>query len=229
MCCLRVCHSLTRTVMRLALLVSVITTAFAFAAAQNLITNGSFEMPRIVSPEQARPFWSSTTPGIPGWRVTAGSVEVVATNWSPHYDGSQSLDLNGWQPGEMAQDVSIPAPGQYLLRFAMSANTYRIPNEVRSMLVKLGNLYTGSFTFDPTTHPGHALNNMKWDVHCVAIGVPTAGTYTLSFTSTFTTGYGYDTGPVIDAVSLTPVPEPTTAVLFGTGLASVLALRRRKR
>lgn len=210
---------------QLALAVIAVATLLGSAWAQNLVQNGSFEQPDIGSLNWRSYFAGSAD--IPGWRVTRESVDVTARYWSPHYDGKQSLDLNGYRPGGIAQDIYISTSGLYLLQFAMSCNPHYAMDVVHTMQVALGDVYSGSFSFDPRAHPGHSPSSMKWDLHSVTLFIPTPGTYTLSFVST-SFAYPAD-GPALDAVSLSPVPEPASLAVLGTGLFGLLTLRRRKR
>jgi len=71
-----------------------------------------------------------------------------------------------------------------------------------------------------------------WQTHTRIVNL-NAGVYRLQFESLETrTGQplgsnGY--GPAIDDLSVEIVPEPASMVALGTGLASLLALRRRRR
>src|SRR5262249_45650825 len=79
-------------------------------AQDNLLVNGSFELPVVPSGADIR-----TLRGVdelPGWRITRGSVDVVpAPFWQPAPgEGSQSLDLVGVGAGTIEQTFAT-APG----------------------------------------------------------------------------------------------------------------------
>lgn len=82
--------------------------------------NGSFEDP--VTTAGITLFYTGQE--IPGWRVEAGTIEILQdTLWHPAGDGFQSIDMVGiGVRGAMAQDVSFENAGRYHISFELSKN-----------------------------------------------------------------------------------------------------------
>jgi Protein of unknown function (DUF642) len=80
----------------------------------NLLVNGSFEQPRVPPGAGARLL--DRAEDLPGWHITAGSVDVVASDrWQSAPDqGNQSLDLIGDRPATLEQTFAT-VPGQEYL------------------------------------------------------------------------------------------------------------------
>jgi len=204
----------------------------------NLVTNGGFETPRGNNNWGSNPSTWYANQTFDGWTVTQGSIDFVTAGVSPmgagtSYEGVQHVDLNG-SPGVggIRQDITIGAAGIYRLSFAMSGNTGADSDSPRIMQVQLSGgasvLLNQTFTWSRADHPTHDYYTApSWVLHQVDISVPSAGVYTLSFTSLTTTND--IAGPAIDDVRLQLVPEPASLMMLGAGLAGLLGLRRRKR
>jgi hypothetical protein len=203
----------------------------------NLVTNGSFETPIGDNQWGSNPATWFAGQTFDGWTVTQDSVDIkrfgaLGLGAGPSYDGVQLVDLNG-SPGVggIRQDITIANPGIYRLHFALSGNTSGDPNSPRIVRVQLSlgatDVFNSTFTWNLSDHPSHDTFNLpSWDVYQVDFLVPTAGIYTLSFTSLTVTNNAY--GPMIDDVRLQLVPEPASLLALGAGLAGLLGLRRQK-
>jgi hypothetical protein len=204
----------------------------------NLVTNGSFETPIGDNQWGSNPATWFAGETFDGWTVTQDSVDIKrfgapGLGAGPSYDGVQLVDLNG-SPGVggIRQDITIANPGIYRLHFALSGNTYGDPDSPRIVRVQLSlgatDAFNSTFTWNLSDHPTHdTINLPSWDVYQVDFLVPTAGIYTLSFTSLTVTNNAF--GPMIDDVRLQLVPEPASLLALGAGLAGLVGLRRRKR
>jgi hypothetical protein len=204
---------LNNRIWRLAAASTVTLYAFGIACAQlgpNLVTNGSFEIPI------GNNWWGSNPSTwfagqiFGGWTVTQGSVDIVRSGVFPYgagssYDGVQILDLNGTLVGGIRQDITIADQGIYRLRFALTGNTAGDPDSPRIVRVQLSlgatDAFNSTFTWNLSDHPNHnTFNLLSWDVYQVDFLVPTAGIYTLSFTSLTVTNDIH--GPMVDDVRL---------------------------
>ena len=110
----------------------------------------------------------------------------------------------------------------YVLSFFMAGNPegngiYGVPN-LRPMQVSIGS-DSQTFTFNET---GFTASNMGWTQNTLDF-TATDSTMTLTFESQVVGWYG----PALDNVSITPVPEPSSAVL-GTLAAGLAACWKRK-
>jgi choice-of-anchor C domain-containing protein len=152
------------------------------------VANGSFDKPAGAGPREAGA-------DLDGWTIDSGDVDVVANSdglW-PAYAGSQSVDLNGTQPGVVSQTIPTQQGVTYRLSFEMAGNP-DCGRAVKKLQVSWGGVSLGTKKFDTT---GHSYASMGWvEQHFSVVG--TGSPVQLTFTST-TAGA---CGPVIDAVSV---------------------------
>ena len=188
------------------------------AAAQNLLTDGSFENPALSSTTTFTTILTGQAFG--AWTVTAGSIDLIRTYWAPA-DGFQSLDLNGNAPGTISQTIATSTGASYSLRFSMAGNPDNSINKV--MRVWWGSQDLGLFTF---TQGGATKSAMNWQTVTLT-GLVAGGTTTSVRFQAVTTGA---TGMALDNVIVALVPEPPTLLLLATGLfgAIVFATTRRR-
>jgi choice-of-anchor C domain-containing protein len=203
------------------------TLALATSVRGQILQNGSFETPISTHPGGFDTFDNNTAPPSLAWKVAAGNVDLVQEGyWSPA-DGHQSLDLNGFLPGSIYQDVTFLGAGQYLVQFKFSGNPEGPPT-VKEMRVDFGlasgPLSTlGVFTFDSSDT---STNNMVWRLESTPeFEVQGSTVYRLQFTSLQPGSYG----PLIDDIRI--VPEPASLALgFAAGaLVFLRAVLRRSR
>ncbi|MXP44589.1 DUF642 domain-containing protein [Allopontixanthobacter sediminis] len=191
------------------------------ASAAELITNGSFENPEITDP------CCSTVPtaSLPGWTIGSGNVNVVNGTFASAagnlaLDGTQYLDLIGeGGVGSLSQTFGTIAGQLYLFKFAYSHNIF-------SGLPSASASYSVDGLSGIITHSTGSNANLDWQMFSGTF-VATGSSATLNFTNLLG---GANDGILLDAVSVSAVPEPSTWLLLVFGIGAIgFAMRRQKR
>ena len=190
------------------------------AAAQNLLSNGSFENPALSSATQFTTILAGGTIG--AWTVGAGGVDLIRNYWTP-YTGSQSIDLNGNSPGSISQTIATTAGQKYTLTFALAGNPDNASNKVLNVLFGSQNLGNATFVYNASQNA----TNMGWTLVTFANLVATGSSTTVTLSGVSAGAWG----AAIDDVVLTQIvlPEPSTAVLLLCGLLGTMVIIRRRR
>jgi choice-of-anchor C domain-containing protein len=153
--------------------------------------------------------------------VTISRAVVLTSPWPGWQaaNGNQSVDLSGYQPGTIYQDVSIIAGQTYLLSFAVAGNPYEGP-AIKRMEIWWDTALVDTVVFDTT---GFSYSNMGWVYH--EYSVVASNPFTRLEFRSLTDGTA---GPALDDVSLTLVPLPNAALLvvFGAGIVEWKRHRR---
>jgi len=199
-----------------------------FSTAQaNLLSNGDFDAPLGPSNSSGPGFVRFDAPnqGIPGWTLTAGSVEVFTDVLGP---GTQLLDMTGVHtaaggmgPGSLQQSFATTIGASYNVRFLMGGGDEPL---IKSMEVAvngpLSAAYSQIFSLDSGQLPAPgALLQQQFSF--IANDVSS----TIRFTSLVNDSWN---GPLLDAVSVTAaVPEAESWALLLAGLGLLCWMRRR--
>ena len=192
--------------------------ATGFLRAQNLVSNGNFELPSAGSTFTARSAGSSMS----GWTIGGGGIDHIGGFWRAA-SANQSVDLNMSSAGSVYQLLST-APGQeYVLRFAMAGNPFGYTNKLMSVL-------WGGATLTNLVFPYYSTNNttnMGWRYHTMLVSA--TGTSTrLEFSSQTGTMAGSQGttayyGPALDDVSVVPFVPPRLEMPFLTNGSTILS------
>jgi hypothetical protein len=204
-----------------------VATAFAVhsaPAAPNLIVNGSFETPVTSS---FVVFGPGSEPAGFGFTATSGTVEVDNTQQAygnPAFAGNQNLDLDGTSAGALQQTFAT-IPGQtYDLTFAYSNHVNAVSTSAAVSVMDSASQVELSTT---VTHSGASrAGGLNWTVFNQNFVADTAAS-TLSFSSL--DAANSTNGMLLDAVSVTAVPEPLSLAACVCGALLLTARRPQRR
>ena len=205
-----------------------------FASAQNLIVNGSFEVPEL-APGHFQVFSQ-----VPGWTAidslelihpTGPLINGVDWDWQGELiDGKQIAETRGVVPGGARQDVPTIPNQRYALSFWYANHPLALtPPETEVELMDISTsqlLVERSFSPELTS----SLSDPDWklfQLEFTAIGETTR----LSIQSGPPASDEFlerAAGAVFDNVVMTVVPEPSTTPLASISLLIVAALRLRR-
>ena len=233
------------------LLVGSIVVIFGFEArlnGENLVVNGSFENPVLDGP----PARVSQIPG--GWY----EYQPPSSDWYYSSDAGVSTAHGGFEisnpndPANMYDTGTVPDGNQYCFVQRLgnyvseqvtfpTSGTYALSYYAGGRLVENssindlgGNTNYGLYLNSTLLADGTTTSNSPWTEYGPIYFSAPAGTQTLEIlvtgiTPSGTNGTVTDQTAMFDAVSITPVPEPSTFVLLGAGALSLLAYAWRWR
>jgi hypothetical protein len=207
---------------------AVLATALAapsVASASNLLVNGSFEDLGGAVPEGwgGYTYYAGALQQLPGWTVDFGSVDVTtnASSWSPASNGSNSLDINGWNAGQISQGFDDVAGRLYKVSFDYSRNAAGAPDPATADVVAGGQSAHVSSPHNTTLFG--TPNHMLWQSRSFTfVGT---GHDSIRLTATIP-GNG---GVFFDNVSVAGVPEPAAWALMVGGFGLIGGALRRRR
>ena len=179
------------------------------AAFANIVVNGSFEAPAIA------PNSFSLFPGsIPGWSTDFGRIEIQSGVVGAPLDGNQFVELDsvGSDARNIFQDLPTTTGVMYDLDFYFSPRpgTSAADNWLDVLIDGVSVLMAG---------PVAGSGNTMWTLLGTSF-TATSSTTRLEFQDL---GTGNSLGTYIDLVTVVArgVPEPTTVLLLGLGLAGL--------
>ena len=199
-------------------------------AKANLLIDGGFDSPTTVpsfgfytnyGPLNADPHYGGAS--FDGsWQITSGNVDLVyqSGGWPANPDTKPNyLDLNGNTPGAIAQTFATTAGQKYTLSFAFSNNAGGSPTPTTHASVDVGDLST------TIEHGGATPSDLNWSFFSQTF-IASGALTTLSFAQLDNCCQG---GILLDTVSVTAVPEPSTWAMMILGFMGVgfMAYRRR--
>ncbi|AQQ69745.1 hypothetical protein SMSP2_00079 [Limihaloglobus sulfuriphilus] len=199
----------------------------AVFAALTSITNAafileeSFESPVITPDKQdgfLKSYYSSNDPGtyFGSWLIVSGSIEVANDTYSSStfdaYDGHQRIALNGDEPGRIGIELATTVDQEYEVEFYI----YKDFDVTVGFAANSGDNFLASKT---SSAGGDSWQKVTWN-------------FTAQGTSTWLFFEGdantEATGPSLDMVTVEPVPEPATVMIFALGGIGMLSMRRHK-
>lgn len=201
------------------------------AAGANLILNGSFETGNYNTNNSFITLPDNSGAYIDNWDVIGGSIDWIGSYWQAS-EGLKSIDLAGlYQHGFILGTAFDTEIGKtYRVQFDMAGNPDQ--NYEKSLLAVAISGVGGAdyiFTFNQA---GHTHTDMGWETMSFDF-VANSLKSELSFGDITNSFYGESEawGAALDnvRVELAPVPEPSTFLLLGAGLAGFGIFGRRFR
>jgi choice-of-anchor C domain-containing protein len=121
----------------------------------NLLVNGSFEDGPAPEASGVITLGADST-DMKGWKVTVGSIDHIGPYWKASH-GTRSLDLNGSEPGAVAQTFPTKNGQKYRLSFALAMNTGATAELVKLKATAAGSSEEFAFAKKEATSA-----NMNW-------------------------------------------------------------------
>ena len=180
-----------------------------------IVANGSFETPDI--PSNTFQYDPTAT-----WIFTGSSGIIDAPGDAffgpPAPDGSQYafLQFDPANAGVFSQTITLSLAGTYELSYMAAGRPDNGSGAGGNLPYQI--LLDSTIIANDATATGQPFTNRLSDF------VATSGSHTLTFETA--AGAAGDNTAFFDIVAIQPVPEPSTAVLFLSGLIAVVAARR---
>lgn len=202
--------------MRSVLFLAACCLCLTLPAAATLLVNGSFETSSFAESELAVPAGSNA---LPGWVITGNTLDLYLTGSShdafPASNGVWSVQLAGTPGPSGIQQAFATTPGSaYTVRFDMTghpgiAATWNVTVSAAGQSTVISESFSDPSETDPQWR------QIEWTF------IANDSSTTLAFADS-----GEFLGALIDNASVTPVPEPASAVLVAAACAVIPVLRR---
>lgn len=192
-------------------------------ANDNLLTNGSFELPQI--PGTSYVLYNSGSTAITGWTVVGADTQLTRTEFVPAAHGTQWIDLTGiygYNKGLRSDAVATTIGQRYTLSFDLG--DYYAPGFRTSTLgVSINGSANTLFT---NIYEGGVMDWERKSFSWIANSNSTQITFTGVENGVLSNNavIGLD-----NVVLVAAVPEPSTYAMLFAGLFAVGAMARRKR
>lgn len=241
-----------KKVFRHGLAIGLLLSACGVAEA-NLITNGSFELGSYSGGTNFQTLNTGST-SITGWTVRSGTIDWINQYWNAS-EGSKSIDLAGMSAGSISTNLNTIVGQSYRVQFDMAGNPDReyaktmvaisaLPDPSNNTLQNYNRIVTAIDLGEPVPlvtptssaqiytfiQTGHTRSSMGWETKVFEFVAQSAITQLLfgDLTSSPEPYYGAALDNV-RAERAEPVPEPSTFLLLGAGIAGIGLLRRKQR
>ncbi len=135
---------------------------------------------------------------IGNWTVESGNVGYIGTHWASSPMGGRTIDLNGPDPGTIAQNLTTIAGKQYQIIFAMTGN-WEAETSMKSLQLSAGGQ---AQNFDVTHNAAWTTSNMMWQQRSMTFTATGTNT-TLRFSSLEPSG----NGAVIGDIRVVEIPQ----------------------
>jgi choice-of-anchor C domain-containing protein len=187
------------------------------AAQAVTIANGSFESGSFTG--AGFDTLSAGDSSITDWTVGGAGIDWIGNYWQPS-DGARSIDLSAISAGSLSQAITTEIGQRYAVTFDLAGNPDGGPFlKLVDVTVNGGQSGTFAFTTGATSRAA-----MGW----------VGKTYRFTATSTssvlaFTSQINTPSGPALDNVSISAIPEAATwaMLIAGFGMVGVASRRRR--